>query len=170
MRCLRWAGLQPATGGDHAFGADELEYVFSHARHSHPGDALVNKLMVQSLRARDTTAQQIMRPREQVHALWLDRPFADNLRTAQTAGHSRFPVCAGTLDAVRGMVLVREWLWQIQALGPDTPFAPLLRPVLEFDLTTPVHVMIERFRMARSHLAIVRDDARKLAGIVRLQA
>jgi CBS domain containing-hemolysin-like protein len=165
-RCLRWAGLQPTGEGEHAFAAEELEYVFSHARHSHPGDALVNKLMVQSLRARDTTAQQIMRPRDQVLALWLDRPLAENLRTAQTGGHSRFPVCEGTLDNVKGMVLVREWLWQIHALGPDTPFAPLIRPVLEFSAKTPVHVMIERFRMARSHLAIVRDADQKLAGIV----
>ncbi|MDD3179277.1 MAG: hemolysin family protein [Opitutaceae bacterium] len=165
-RCLRWAGLQPTGEGEHGFGAEELEYVFSHARHSHPGDALVNKLMVQSLRARDTTAQQIMRPRDQVSALWLDRSFADNLRIAQASGHSRFPVCDGTLDRVKGMVLVREWLWQIQALGPETSFAPLIRPALEFALKTPVHVMIERFRMERSHLAIVRDDEQKLAGIV----
>ena len=107
-----------------------------------------------------------MRPRDQVNALWLDRSFADNLRIAQTGGHSRFPVCDGSLDNVKGMVLVREWLWQIQMLGPETAFAPLIRPVIEFSAKTPVHVMIERFRMARSHLAIVRDDEQKLAGIV----
>jgi CBS domain containing-hemolysin-like protein len=165
-RFLRWAGLGPTGEGDHAFSSEEMEYVFSHARHSHPGDALVNKLMVQSLRVRDTTAQQIMLPRDQVIVLWLDKPIAENLRLAQTSGHSRFPVCEGTLDQVRGMLLVREWLWQLHALGPDASFAPLVRPALEFELKTPIHVMIERFRMARSHLAIVRDAERRLAGIV----
>ncbi|MBC7368348.1 MAG: HlyC/CorC family transporter [Undibacterium sp.] len=165
-RFLRWAGLGPAGEGDHAFSAEELEYVFSHARHSHPGDALVNKLMVQSLRVRDTTAQQIMLPRDQVAVLWLDKTIPENLRIAQTGGHSRFPVCDGTLDQIRGVLLVREWLWQLQALGPDAMFAPLMRPALEFDLKTPIHVMIERFRMARSHLAIVRDAERKFVGIV----
>jgi CBS domain containing-hemolysin-like protein len=61
-----------------------------------------------------------MRPRDQVVALWLDKPMAENLRIAQTSGHSRFPVCSGSLDRVEGLLLVREWLWQIQALGPDT--------------------------------------------------
>ncbi len=162
---LRLAGLRASTS-EHAFSSEELEYVFSHARHSHPGDALVNKLMVQSLRARETLAQQIMRPRDQVVALWLDHPLAENLRIAQMSGHSRFPVCTGSLDKVEGLILVREWLWQIQALGPDTPFEPLVRPVLEFELTTPVHVMIERFRTSRSHLAVVLDAQRALAGIV----
>jgi len=164
--CLRWAGLGPATEGEHAFSAEELEYVFSHARHSHPGDALINKLMVQSLRVRRTTAQQIMRPRDQVIALWLDRPLAENLRIAQTSGHSRFPVCSGSLDKVEGLLLVREWLWQISLLGPDTPFEPLVREVVEFELTTPLHTMIERFRHSRSHLAVVLGEKKALAGIV----
>ena len=163
---LRWAGLGPASEGDHAFSADELEYVFSHARHTHPGDALVNKLMVQSLRVRETFAQQIMLPRDQVTALWLDRPLNENLRIAQTSGYSRFPVCRGTLDNVEGLLLVREWLWQIQALGTDAPFEPLVRDILTFDVKTPLPVMLERFRLARSHLAIVVDADKKLAGIL----
>ena len=163
---LRIAGLGPATEGEHAFSSEELEYVFSHARHSHPGDALINKLMVQSLRARETRAQQIMRPRDQVVALWLNQTVAENIRIAQTSGHSRFPVCRESLDKVEGLLLVREWLWQIQALGPDTPFEPLVRPVVEFELNTPLHTMIERFRNARSHLAVVLDEKKALAGIV----
>jgi len=163
---LRWAGLGPASEGEHTFSAEELEYVFSHARHTHPGDALINKLMVQSLRVRGTTAQMIMRPRDQVVALWLDRPLRDNLHIAQTSGHSRYPVCSGSLDKVEGMLLVREWLWQIYALGPEASFEPLIRPALEFELTTPIPAMIERFRTARSHLAVVLDDKKALAGII----
>ena len=163
---LGWFGLKPAGASDHHISAEELEYVFSHARHVHPGDALINKLMVQSLRVRQTTAQQIMRPRDQVVALWLDRPLAENLRIAQTNGHSRYPVCSASLDKVVGMLLIREWLWQIQALGPEASFEPLMRPALAFTLTTPIHTMIERFRTARSHLAVVLDDKQALAGLV----
>ena len=165
-RFLRWAGLGPTSEGDHGFSPDELEYVFSHARHTHPGDALVNKLMVQSLRVRGTFAQQIMLPRDQAVVLWVDRPLSENLRIAQTSGFSRFPVCRESLDNVVGILLVREWLWQTQALGPESPFEPLMRPVLSFDLKTPLPVMLERFRHARSHLAIVTDAEKKMAGLV----
>lgn len=163
---LRWFGLQLIGGADHNIGAEELEYVFSHAKHSHPGDALINKLMVQSLRVRETTAQQILLPRDQVVALWLDKPFAENIRTAQTSGHSRFPVCTGSVDDIRGLVLIREWLWQINALGPDASFEPLIRPILTFELSTKLPVMMEKFRSGRSHLAIVVDAEKRLAGIV----
>ena len=165
-RCLRWLGLEAAGNNEHAFSAEELEYVFSQARHSHPGDALINRLMVRSVRLRSVTAQQIMRAREQVVALWTDRPMAENLRTAQTSGFSRYPVCGGSLDEVKGILLVREWLWQIQALGNDASFEPLIRPALTFTLRTPIHSMLELFRTSRSHLAIVIDADEKLAGIV----
>jgi CBS domain containing-hemolysin-like protein len=163
---LRWAGLGPAGEGEHAISSEELEYIFSRARHSHPGDALINRLMVRSLRLRTVVARQIMRPREQVVALWLDHPQAENLRIAQTSGHSRFPVCSGSLDEVRGVLLVREWLWQALALGPDASLEPLIRPCLTFTLGTPIHTMIELFRTSRMHLAVVLDAEGKMAGIV----
>ena len=50
-------------------------------------------------------------------ALWADKSVDENLRIAQKSGHSRFPVCQESLDNVLGMVLIKEWLWQIQALG-----------------------------------------------------
>lgn len=163
---LRWAGLPPATEGDHGFSSDELEYVLSHSRHVHTSDALINKIMVRSLRLRDVTAQQVMLPRDKIAALWTDRPLKENLAIAQSSGHSRFPVCQGTLDTVVGMVLVKEWLWQIQALGSDATFQPLIRPILTFTVRTPLPTMLELFRSSRSHLAVVFDAEENTAGII----
>lgn len=166
---LKLAGLEPATEGDHGFSSDELEYILSRSRHSHPGDALINKIMVRSLRLRETTARQVMIPREKVIALWLDKSPAENFRIAQACGHSRYPVCDGSLDNVVGMVLVKEWLWQSLALGPETSFQPIIRPVLTFTLKTPMHVMVQLFRSSRSHLAVVLGEEDAMAGMLTLE-
>jgi len=163
---LRWAGLEPASESEHAFSADELEYVLSHSRHIHPGDALINKIMVRSLRLRDVTAQQIMLSRTKVVALWVDKSVDENLKIAQRSGHSRFPVCQESLDNVLGMVLIKEWLWQIQALGEKSSFQPLIRPVLTFFQMTPLPTMMELFRSSRRHLAVVIDTNEAMVGIV----
>jgi CBS domain containing-hemolysin-like protein len=163
---LRWAGLEPASESEHAFSADELEYVLSHSRHIHPGDALINKIMVRSLRLRDVTAQQVMLPRTRVVALWVDKSVDENLKIAQKSGHSRFPVCQESLDNVLGMVLIKEWLWQIQALGEKSSFQPLVRPVLTFFQQTPLPTMMELFRSSRRHLAVVIDPNEAMLGIV----
>lgn len=165
-RFLRCFGLDPAGEGDHTFSSEKLEYVFTQARHSHPGDALINRIMVRSLRLRSVIAQQVMRPREQIVSLWMDRLMAENLRLAQTGGFSRMPVCGTSLNDFKGILLVREWLWQIHALGADASFAPLVRPALTFTLKTPIHTMIELFRTSRNHLALVLNDNLKVAGIV----
>jgi len=163
---LRWAGLRPASESDHVFSADELEYVLSHSRHVHHSDSLINKIMVRSLRLRDVAAQQVMLPRDQVVALWADKSVEENLKIAQGNGHSRYPVCEGTLDNVLGMVLVKEWLWQIQVLGEKVSFQPLIRPVLTFTQRTPLPTMIELFRTSRSHLAVVLSAEDTMAGII----
>ncbi|MDR1789970.1 MAG: hemolysin family protein [Opitutaceae bacterium] len=165
-RLIRLAGIAPASEGEHAFSREELEYVLGHARHTHPGDAMINKLMIRSLRLRELQAQQIMRPREQIAALWLDKSDDENLRVAQTSGYSRYPVCRDSLDNVVGILFVREWLWQLQLLGPGIPWEPLIRPALTFTLKTPTHAMLELFRTSRNHLAIVLDDNGVTAGIV----
>jgi CBS domain containing-hemolysin-like protein len=163
---LRWAGLEPASESEHAFSPDELEYVFSHSRHVHPGDALINKIMVRSLRLRDVTAQQVMLSRTKVVALWADKSIDENLKIAQKSGHSRFPVCQESLDNVLGMVLIKEWLWQIQALGEKCSFQPLVRPVLTFFQQTPLPTMMELFRSSRRHLAVIIDANEAMLGIV----
>lgn len=163
---LRWAGLEPASEGDHSFSADELEYVLSRSRHTHSGDALINKIIVRSLRLRDVMAQQVMLPREQVVALWTDKSMEENITIARAGGHSRYPVCEGSINNVLGMVLVKEWLWQIQALGNEASFQPLVRPVLTFLLKTPLPTMIELFRSSRNHLGVVLDDEGEMVGIV----
>jgi len=163
---LRLIGLRSASESEHAISPDELEYVLSQSRHAHRSDNLINKIMLRSLRLRDVTAQQIMLPRSQVVALWADQSIEANFRIAQSSGHSRYPICEGSLDNVIGMLLVKEWLWQVQALGTDASFQPLIRPVLTFFQKTPLPSMIELFRSSRSHLAVVLDENEHMAGIV----
>lgn len=166
---IRLLRLQAAGDSEHAFSPDELDYVLTQAYHTHPGDALINKIMIRSLRLRDTIAAQVMLPKEQVSALWLDKSIKENLKIAQTSGHSRFPVCEGNLDNVKGMILIKEWLWQIQALGSDTPFQPLIRPVLTFTSKTTIPTLLELFRSSRSHLAVVLNESNGMAGIITIE-
>ncbi|HPA20904.1 MAG TPA: hemolysin family protein [Verrucomicrobiae bacterium] len=176
---LRWAGLEPPSESEHAFSPEELDFVLSHSHHTHPTDAVINKIMIRSLRLRETTAAQVMVPREEVDALYLDLPIEENIRVAMTTGHSRYPVCRRQGDPeVVGFLLVKEWLWQIEQLYPDKSFGSIIRKPLTFTPKTPLPAMLQFFRVSRSHLAIVLDDvsgdplapdACRMAGIVTLE-
>ena len=76
---LRRAGIHPAGEGAHGFSPEEMEYVLSHSRHTHSADVLVNRLMLRSLRMRDTRVSEIMLPRDEINALWLGAPAQGRL-------------------------------------------------------------------------------------------
>ncbi|MBQ9759033.1 MAG: HlyC/CorC family transporter [Opitutales bacterium] len=163
---LRKVGIHPAGEGTHGFSPEEMEYVLSHSRHTHSADVLVNRLMLRSLRMRDTRVSEIMLPRDEINALWMGVPAQENLRIAQSTGHSRYPVFDGDLDKPVGILMMREWLWQIQALGKDTPIKPLLREMLTFPPEMPIPDVLERLRLSQNHLALVVNDEGRTLGLI----
>jgi CBS domain containing-hemolysin-like protein len=165
-RLLMWMGIPPTKEFDHGFNQEELQYVLMTSRHVHPSDDLVNKIMLKALRLKETTAEQVMLPREQVVVLWRDKPLADNMAVAQKSGYSRLPFCGDTQDQVLGVIHVKEMLWQYQALGAQTRLSDIVRPILTFLAKTRLPAMLELFRKSRNHLALVLDADERMLGLV----
>jgi CBS domain containing-hemolysin-like protein len=165
-RLLMWMGIPPTKEFDHGFNQEELQYVLMNSRHVHPSDDLVNKIMLKALRLKETTAEQVMLPREQVVVLWRDKPLEENMAIAQKSGYSRLPYCGDALDQVLGVIHVKELLWQYQALGSQTSLSSIVRPILTFLARTRLPAMLELFRKSRNHLALVLDADEKLLGLV----
>jgi CBS domain containing-hemolysin-like protein len=126
----------------------------------------VNKIMLKALRLKETTAEQVMLPREQVVVLWRDKSLAENMSIAQKSGYSRLPYCGDTQDQVLGVIHVKELLWQHQVLGPQTNLDAIVRPILTFLAKTRLPSMLELFRKSRNHLALVLDADEKMMGLV----
>jgi CBS domain containing-hemolysin-like protein len=165
-RLLMWMGIPPTKEFDHGFNQEELQYVLMNSRHVHPSDDLVNKIMLKAIRLKETTAEQVMLPREQVVMLWRDLPLAENLIIAQKSGYSRLPYCGDSQDQVLGVIHVKELLWQYQALGAQTNLAAIVRPILTFLARTRLPAMLELFRKSRNHLALVLGADEKMLGLV----
>jgi len=165
-RLLMWMGIPPTKEFDHGFNQEELQYVLMNSRHVHPSDDLVNKIMLKALRLKETTAEQVMLPREQVVVLWRDKTLAENMAIAQKSGYSRLPLCGDTQDQVLGVIHVKEMLWQFQVLGAQTNLTAIVRPILTFLARTRLPAMLELFRKSRNHLALVLDADEKLMGLV----
>jgi CBS domain containing-hemolysin-like protein len=153
----------------HGFSDEELVYVFSHSTKLSPRDAFTNRLMAQVLRSSRTTADQIMIPREKVVVMKEGDSIEKNIRAARTSGRSRFPIVSKTKtsdDTVTGLLLIREWLWQMQTLNEKCEFTEIKRPIVEFGEKTTVPEMIELFRARRCHMGVVLDGQKKFIGML----
>jgi CBS domain containing-hemolysin-like protein len=165
-RLLLWMGIPPAKEFDHGFNQEELKHVLMNSRHVHPSDEFVNKIMLKALRLKETTAEQVMLPREDVVVLWRDKSLAENMAIAQKSGYSRLPFCGDTMEQVLGVIHVKELLWQYQVLGEHTDLRAIVRPVLTFMAKTKLPAMLELFRRSRNHLALVLNAEEELLGLV----
>jgi CBS domain containing-hemolysin-like protein len=165
-RLLMWMGIPPTKEFDHGFNQEELQYVLMNSRHVHPTDDLVNKIMLKALRLKETTAEQVMLPREQVIVLWRNKSLAENMAIAQKSGYSRLPLCGDTPEQILGVIHVKELLWQYQVLGAQTDLTAIVRPILTFLTRTRLPSMLELFRKSRNHLALVLDADEKWLGLV----
>jgi len=124
-------------------------------------------LVASVLRLDQQRVSALMTPRPDI--VWLeadDSPEAIKHKLSQ-AGYSRFPVSEGTLDQILGVVQAKELLQQylagqpvdLRALGRAPIFVPESMPVLK---------VLETFRQAGTHLALVVDEYGGVQGLVTL--
>jgi putative hemolysin len=116
------------------------------------------------IRFADRPLRTVMVPRHEI--VWLDAgdPLDESLATVLGSGHSRFPLCEGTIDEAIGFVHVKDILEMRLADGSD--LRSVLREPLYVSESIPALRMIELFRSSGIHIAMVIDEYGSLEGLV----
>lgn len=116
----------------------------------------------------DRNTGELMTPRRKMVVLDLAQPDAENRRRIAEAPHTTFPVVDGSSDNVVGLVSVKA-LW-----GRNDPDAPLdlagamMAPMFVPE-SAPVLRVLEQFRRAGTHLALVVDEYGGVEGLLTMQ-
>lgn len=109
----------------------------------------------------------LMTPRPKIVFLNVDDPDEVNWRKIVASGHSYFPVYQGNRDQVLGMVAVKA-LWAHSAIGLTTSLKNLLvSPLVVPETMSAIH-LLEAFKKASKHIALVTDEFGAIQGIVTL--
>ena len=109
------------------------------------------------------TVAEVMTPASEVFALDRALPPLELARAIASGGYSRVPIHEGPRGNVVGMVHA----FDVIKAGGDQ--APPLRPVAEARPATACNELLFEMLRRRIHLAVVRDDAGGLAGIVTME-
>ncbi|GGH34045.1 ion transporter [Alsobacter metallidurans] len=136
----------------------------------------------------------VMVPRADIVAVPIEITLGELLRVFRTAGHSRLPVYAETLDDPRGMVHIRDFL-DYMATRAETAKAPgrrralpagapdlgkvdlsiplsaakILRPVLFVPPSMPAMDLLVKMQASRTHMALVIDEYGGTDGLVSIE-
>ncbi|NYZ15355.1 HlyC/CorC family transporter [Azospirillum sp. RWY-5-1] len=117
------------------------------------------------LRLSDRSVRSIMTPRPDVVWLDLDDPQETIAREIRESGYSRFPACRGDLDEVQGIVATKALLDQALHGRPFDLRAVVVDALIVHD-GTPVMRLLELFKQATVHMAVVVDEYGSVEGIV----
>lgn len=116
----------------------------------------------------DCEARHLMTPRGRVVFVPRGATIEAALRIARESGYSRFPVCTESLDAVDGVVYVRD-LFEARERGQQGNVEPLVQPALIVPETKAARDLLAEMRLAQRHMAFVVDEHGAVAGIVTLE-
>jgi CBS domain containing-hemolysin-like protein len=125
------------------------------------------RLMREVFEFGDLTAQEVMVPRVNVTGLAVGSGAGDLAATLRRAPHTRYPVFAGDLDQVLGMVHVKDALRLVLA---DRSLEPGdARPLPTVPAAAALDVVLATMRRERAQMALVVDEYGGTAGVVTLQ-
>jgi Mg2+/Co2+ transporter CorB len=116
------------------------------------------------------TVDDVMTPRNQIHALDLaDRPALIAQQIA-TSYHTRLPACEGALDNIVGIVHLKQVV-QLQRIGDIGPeeLRPILRPAYFVPAGTPLLAQLQQFQSDRERMGLVVDEYGELVGLVTIE-
>jgi len=113
----------------------------------------------------DLTVRSIMTPRPDVEWLSKHDTREEVLQSLSTAKHSRLLLCGDEMDDIVGMVRMRDLMNQL-AVGQAIDLEAACTQVLSIHESTTALRLLELFRNAPSHLAVVLDEYGSLEGVV----
>jgi CBS domain containing-hemolysin-like protein len=161
---LRLIGIRPMSEGEVAHSEEELRLILAHSEQagvlSEPNLEIIEGVF----QFRRRTAKQIMVPRPDVVILSTRMTIAENLEIIRSTGHTRYPLCDGSLDQAIGFVHVKD-LFLAQLQGPGRPLTELRRDILFVPENTTVENLLNQFLEAKTHMAVVIDEYGGASGI-----
>lgn len=164
---LRAAGL---TVGEHGeiLGVDEIKGVLASSAAAGKLSERQLEFAANVLDLIDIETRHILVPRSDVTLLATERTFAENLRVVLESRHTRFPLCDGGLDSVRGIVHAKDLLAVLHE-GGEPELASIARPPVFVPETKPLPRLIRRMQQERSHCVVVVDEHGSAVGLAFLE-
>jgi Mg2+/Co2+ transporter CorB len=116
------------------------------------------------------TVDDVMTPRNQIHAIDIGDKPAHLVNQLATSYHTRLPVYEGQLDNIVGTLHLKQVLHLQNSAGIDREsLQGALRPPYFVPSGTPLLTQLQQFQTARERLGLVVDEYGELQGLVTIE-
>jgi len=157
--------LRLSSERDQTVTEDEVKTLIAEGEESGVFDPAERKMIDSVLMLNDRVVRSIMTPRPDVFWLDVNDPPDVIAREIRESGYSRLLVCRGEVDEVLGIVSAKKLLYAALEGRPLDLRAELNDALVVHD-GTPVMRLLEIFRQATVHMAVVVDEYGSVEGVV----
>lgn len=165
---LSWLGLDASHGSDAHYSPEELKMIL---RGSHASKKLTPdewSIMAQMLDFGDLEISDLMRPINEVVAMYKDASLEENMATAARNRFSRYPYIDSDGETVLGMLHLKDLFLAQQSGKALDDLSKHLRHVEYVPPNTPALELFRRFRKGAPHFAMVGYRDSKPVGFLTL--
>jgi magnesium and cobalt transporter len=125
-------------------------------------------MLVNILRFKELTADDVMVPRADILAVQNSATLQDIVALINKEQHSRFPVYSDNLDDVSGMIHVKDLLTFFDKPSSFS-IGSIQREILFVAPSMPVSDLLLKMRLTRIHMALVVDEYGGIDGLVTIE-
>jgi CBS domain containing-hemolysin-like protein len=167
---LRVAGLSGVGGHETHYSNDELKLILR-TNTGTPGERFTHDerhILAQSLEFSQHTVSDLMRPINEVSALYASRTLEQNLDTMRRNRFSRYPYFDEDGEEVLGVIHLKDLFFAEQSGKDVDDLTEYLRPVELISARTPAIELFRRFRSGAPHFALIGEKGKRPVGFITL--
>ena len=167
---LRVAGLSGVGGHETHYSNDELKMILR-TNTGTPGERFTHDerhILAQSLEFAQHTVADLMRPINEVSALYASRTLEQNLDTMRRNRFSRYPYFDEDGEEVLGVIHLKDLFFAEQSGKDVDDLTEHLRPVDLISARTPAIELFRRFRGGAPHFALIGEKGKRPVGFITL--
>jgi CBS domain containing-hemolysin-like protein len=167
---LRVAGLSGVGGHETHYSNDELKLILR-TNTGTPGERFTHDerhILAQSLEFAQHTVADLMRPINEVSALYASRSLEQNLDTMRRNRFSRYPYFDEDGEEVLGVIHLKDLFFAEQSGKDVDDLTEYLRPVDLISARTPAIELFRRFRGGAPHFALIGEKGKRPVGFITL--
>lgn len=164
---LRLFGVKPASEADHTVTVDEMRVLLGETQEK-GAMPLERLLLLENLfDFGSAKVSEAMRARERIAFLSLARPWEENLAVIRDKRYSRYLLCETDLDSAIGVVHIKDLI--LNEVGSNPDLKKLRRDLYEVPASEPLEKLLKTMPDKGIHLAVVRDELNRIAGLITLE-
>ena len=165
-------GLKPAAEHELAHSEEELRILLAESYQSGEINQNEWKYVNNIFEFDERVAKEIMVPRTEMICLSVEDAIGDVVQTMKAEKFTRYPVIEGDKDHIIGVMNVKMFLTakiMNQGLYQNWKIKSYIQPVIRVIETIPIHDLLIRMQMERTHMAILLDEYGGTSGLVTVE-